>query len=83
VDFLEASKRVQDLKKRPDNSTLLKLYSLYKQGSDGDVTGSRPGLLDIKGRAKWDAWQTLKGLSQQQAQRQYVALVTELVGKDK
>jgi len=82
MDFSEASQRVQNLKKRPDNSTLLKLYSLYKQGSDGDVTGSRPGMLDIKGRAKWDAWQTLKGLSQQQAQRQYIALVSELVSKE-
>ena len=81
MEFQEAAKKVQTLKKRPDNSTLLKLYSLYKQGTDGDVTGSRPGMLDIKGRAKWDAWQSIKGLSAQQAQRQYVAIVTELIQK--
>ncbi len=57
---------------------MLNLYALYKQGSAGDVTGSRPGMLDIKGRAKFDAWAGKKGQSQAQAQAAYVALVEKL-----
>ncbi|MBP9087044.1 MAG: acyl-CoA-binding protein [Kofleriaceae bacterium] len=57
---------------------LLNLYALYKQGSAGDVAGSRPGMLDIKGRAKFDAWAGKKGQSQAQAQAAYVALVEKL-----
>lgn len=57
---------------------MLNLYALYKQGSAGDVTGSRPGMLDIKGRAKYDAWAGKKGQSQAQAQAAYVALVEKL-----
>ncbi len=57
---------------------MLNLYALYKQGSAGDVVGSRPGMLDIKGRAKFDAWAGKKGQSQEQAQAAYVALVEKL-----
>ena len=57
---------------------MLNLYALYKQGSAGDVTGSRPGMLDIKGRAKYDAWAGKKGQSQAQAQAGYIALVEKL-----
>ncbi len=57
---------------------MLNLYALYKQGSAGDVTGSRPGMLDIKGRAKYDAWAGKKGQTQAQAQAAYVALVEML-----
>ena len=70
----------KNLSERPDNMTLLKLYSLYKQGSHGDVQGDRPGMTDFVGRAKWDAWEALKGLPQEQAQQQYIDLVTELKG---
>ena len=57
---------------------MLSLYALYKQGSAGDAAGSRPGMLDIKGRAKFDAWAGKKGQSQIQAQAAYVALVEKL-----
>ena len=57
---------------------MLNLYALYKQGSAGDVSGSRPGMLDIKGRAKYDAWAGKKGQSQAQAQAGYIALVEKL-----
>lgn len=60
------------------NDVLLELYALYKQGTAGDVSGSRPGMLDIKGRAKFDAWAGKKGQSQAQAQANYVALVEKL-----
>jgi acyl-CoA-binding protein len=58
----------------------LKLYSLYKQGSTGDVTGKRPGFTDFKGRAKYDAWDKLKDTSQKKAMEDYIALVAKLQG---
>jgi diazepam-binding inhibitor (GABA receptor modulator, acyl-CoA-binding protein) len=70
----------KNLAERPDNMTLLKMYSLYKQGSNGDVQGDRPGMTDFVGRAKWDAWESLKGLPQEQAQQQFIDLVAELKG---
>lgn len=68
----------KQLPERPDNMTLLKLYALYKQGSSGDVDGSRPGFTDMVGRAKWDAWNELKGQSQDEAQQSYIELIESL-----
>jgi acyl-CoA-binding protein len=68
------------LPERPDNATLLKLYALYKQATAGDVEGKRPGFTDLVGRAKWDAWNELKGISANDAMKQYVALVEDLKG---
>jgi acyl-CoA-binding protein len=68
------------MSERPDNMTLLKMYGLYKQGSNGDAQGERPGMTDFVGRAKWDAWNALKGLPQEQAQQQYIDLIAELKG---
>lgn len=64
--------------KSADNDTLLRLYALYKQGSLGDISGSRPGVMDQIGRAKYDAWAEYKGLTQVQAMSDYVRLVEEL-----
>lgn len=66
------------LSERPDNATLLKLYSLYKQGSEGDVQGKRPGFTDMVGRAKYDAWAALSGISPEAAKQQYIDLIAEL-----
>ena len=66
------------LKKAPDNDTLLALYSLYKQASVGDVSGERPGALDMINRAKFDAWTSRKGLGREDAMKAYVELVTKL-----
>jgi diazepam-binding inhibitor (GABA receptor modulator, acyl-CoA-binding protein) len=63
---------------KPDNDTLLKMYSLFKQGSVGDATGDRPGMMDFVGRAKYDAWASLKGKTIEQAQQAYVDLVESL-----
>ena len=76
--FDTASREVQQLPQRPDNMTLLKLYSLFKQATEGDVSGKRPGLTDLVGRAKYDAWAGLKGLSNEQAMQDYVGLVEKL-----
>ena len=77
-EFEDAQRRVKTLTAAPDNDTLLALYALYKQGTEGDVRGSRPGMMDFKGRAKWDAWSSKKGLSKDDAMKAYVALVARL-----
>lgn len=77
--FRSASERVKSLTTRPTNEQLLELYALYKQGTDGDVTGARPGMFDLKGRAKYDAWAGKKGTAKAQAQQSYVALVDRLL----
>jgi len=62
------------------NDVLLQLYSLYKQATEGDVQGKRPGRLDIKGRAKYDAWEARRGTANDTAMEQYVALINKLGG---
>lgn len=68
----------QNLSERPDNQTLLKLYALYKQGSVGDNDQAKPGLGDIVGRAKWEAWNKLQGTARDDAMQQYVDLIASL-----
>ncbi|HJR75085.1 MAG TPA: acyl-CoA-binding protein [Luteimonas sp.] len=76
--FEQATKDVQALPDRPDNDTLLRLYALYKQGSEGDVQGDKPGFFDFVGTAKYEAWAKLKGTSQDDAMKKYVDLVKKL-----
>ena len=76
--FEQAVADSKNLPERPDNMTLLKLYALYKQGSAGDADGKRPGFTDMVGRAKWDAWNELKGQSADEAQQAYVDLIEDL-----
>jgi acyl-CoA-binding protein len=76
--FAEAKSRVEKLATRPSNERLLELYGLYKQATEGDVAGARPGLLDLKGRAKFDAWAKRKGSPKDDAMKRYVALIDEL-----
>lgn len=66
------------LAQRPDNMTLLRLYGLYKQGSMGDLVGERPGFSDMVGRAKFDAWDALRGTGREAAMQQYIDLVESL-----
>ena len=77
-NFEQAAKDVQALSERPDNDTLLRLYALYKQGSEGDVSGTKPGFFDFVGTAKYEAWAKLKGMSQDEAKQKYVDLVKKL-----
>ena len=76
--FEDAQARVKQLSKSPSTDDLLELYALYKQSTAGDVSGSRPGMLDMKGRAKFDAWAKKKGTSKDDAMTKYVALVDRL-----
>lgn len=76
--FEAAAAQSKTLRKAPDNDTLLALYGLYKQGSIGDVSGARPGVMDMVGRAKYDAWAGRRGLAREAAMAEYVALVGKL-----
>jgi acyl-CoA-binding protein len=78
--FEQAAKDVKGLAERPDNDTMLRLYALYKQGSEGDVKGDKPGFFDFVGSAKYEAWEKLQGMSQDQARKKYVDLVKTLLG---
>jgi acyl-CoA-binding protein len=78
--FEKAAKDIQSLAERPDNDTLLRLYALYKQGAEGDVSGDKPGFFDFVGTAKYEAWAKLKGTAQEDAKKKYVDLVKKLVG---
>jgi acyl-CoA-binding protein len=79
--FRDAQQRVEKLSQRPGNDELLELYGLYKQATAGDVSGKRPGMLDLKGRAKHDAWSARKGMSKDDAMRSYVETVDRLAKK--
>ena len=76
--FDQAVTDSKQLPEKPDNMTLLKLYALYKQASAGDVDGKRPGFTDMVGRAKWDAWNNLKGTDSKTAMQDYVDLIESL-----
>ena len=77
-EFAAAQKDVQDLPERPGNETLLELYSFYKQATEADVTGDKPGAFDFKARAKYDAWEARKGMKRDVAMKAYVRLVEHL-----
>ena len=76
--FEAAAAESRNLDERPDNATLLKIYGLFKQGSLGDNQDSRPGFSDVVARAKWDAWNALKGTSTDAAMQQYIDQIKEL-----
>lgn len=79
--FSEAQADVQKLTDKPDNDTLLELYSYFKQATEGDVTGNKPGPFDFKGRAKWESWESRKGMSREVAMKGYIKLVNHLKSK--
>lgn len=80
-DFDNAAIRSKELTQRPANDELLNLYALFKQATEGDNTGERPGGFDFKGAAKHDAWDKLKGTSSNEAMQQYIKLVDDLHAK--
>ena len=76
--FEAAVANSKNLSARPDNATLLKIYALYKQATAGDNTEKKPSFSDMVGRAKWDAWEKLKGTGADDAKQQYVDLIAAL-----
>jgi acyl-CoA-binding protein len=78
--FEKALKDIKTLSSKPDNDVLLKLYSLYKQATSGDVTGDKPGFFDFAGVAKYEAWEALAGTPSEDAMQQYIDTVNGLLG---
>ncbi len=76
--FEKAVAESKSLPEKPDNMTLLKIYALYKQATAGDVDGKRPGFTDMVGRAKWDAWNEVKGKDDKSAMQDYIDLIDSL-----
>ncbi len=79
-DFEAAVGRSKQLPEKPSNNDLLKLYSLYKQATTGDVSGDKPGLFDFVAKAKYEAWEKVQGMASEEAMQQYTALVEALEG---
>ncbi|XP_076300492.1 acyl-CoA binding protein 1 [Lasioglossum baleicum] len=79
--FNKAAEEVKDLSSQPSDANMLELYSLFKQATVGDCNTTRPGMLDFKGKAKWDAWDQKKGMSQDAAKEQYIQKVDELIAE--
>jgi diazepam-binding inhibitor (GABA receptor modulating acyl-CoA-binding protein) len=78
AQFEAAVANSKNLTERPDNATLLKLYALYKQGSQGDNTDPKPGFSDMIGRAKWEAWNAIKGQTSEEAMQAYIDQIESL-----
>ncbi|XP_045597182.1 acyl-CoA-binding protein homolog [Procambarus clarkii] len=80
-NFKEAADKVKKLKTQPNDDELKELYGFYKQSTVGDIDTERPGMLDFKGKAKWDAWNSKKGMSKEAAMEAYIAKADELISK--
>ena len=80
ASFQQAARDVMNLADEPDNNTKLRLYALYKQATEGDVSGPKPGFFDFVGSAKYEAWEKVRGTPREAAMQQYVALVKKLTG---
>lgn len=81
AEFTAKAEAVSNLTQRPSDDELLKLYGLFKQATVGDNTTTKPGMFDFKGKYKWEAWDKLKGTSQEEAETQYIAFADELITK--
>ncbi|KAM9851507.1 acyl-CoA-binding domain-containing protein 7 [Aulostomus maculatus] len=81
VEFEKIAGDVKTVKTRPSDQELLDLYGLYKQGLVGDINTEKPGMLDMKGKAKWDAWNSRKGMSKDDAMSAYITLAKEIISK--
>jgi len=79
--FNKAAEDLKNMTVRPTDEELKEIYALYKQGTVGDVNTDRPGMMDFKGKAKWDAWKSKSGMTQEAAKEAYVAKVTEVIAK--
>ncbi|XP_053744235.1 acyl-CoA-binding domain-containing protein 7 isoform X1 [Synchiropus splendidus] len=81
AEFEKIAEDVKNVNSRPTDQELLDLYGLYKQATVGDVNTDRPGMLDLKGKAKWDAWNSRKGMSKEDAMTAYIGLAKEIICK--
>lgn len=81
--FNKAAEDVKKLKTKPNDQDLLELYAYYKQVTVGDCNTTRPGMIDFKGKAKWDAWDGKRGTSKEDAEAAYIAKANDLISNDK
>lgn len=79
--FIKAVEDVKQLSVKPTDEELLDLYRYFKQASVGDCNTTRPGMFDLKGKYKWDAWNGLKGTSKEDAEKKYITIVENLLSK--
>ncbi|XP_076291793.1 acyl-CoA-binding protein-like [Lasioglossum baleicum] len=79
--FDEAAEAMKKFSKRPTDEELLEIYALFKQATTGNVNTSRPGMMDLKGKAKWDYWKAKEGMSKDKAKEEYVKLVDSMKPK--
>jgi diazepam-binding inhibitor (GABA receptor modulating acyl-CoA-binding protein) len=79
AEFLKVAEEVKKLKSTPSNEDLIELYGYYKQATVGDINTERPGMLDFKGKAKWDGWSSRKGMSKEDAEKQYIEVANRLI----
>lgn len=79
AEFVKAAEDVKNLKAKPTDNEMLELYGLYKQATVGDVNTARPGMFDMTGKAKWDAWDKRKGLSKEDAEKQYITVAKRII----
>jgi len=76
--FERAIEDSKTLSEKPSNETLLNLYSLYKQSTEGDINGNAPAMFDFVAKAKYESWSSLKGKTQEAAMQEYINLVEKL-----
>ncbi len=76
--FEQASVDVKSLSQRPSDNDMLSLYALYKQATEGDVSGDKPGFFDFVARAKYEAWEGLQGTGAEDAMQKYIDKVRSL-----
>ena len=81
AEFTKAADDIKKLTERPSNEELLDLYGFFKQATVGDVNTDRPGMFDLKGKAKWDNWNSRKGLTKEEAEQKYIELAKSLLAK--
>ncbi|XP_061088335.1 acyl-CoA-binding domain-containing protein 7 isoform X1 [Conger conger] len=81
AEFDQVAGDVKKVKTRPEDQELLDLYGLYKQATVGDINTDKPGVMDLKGKAKWDAWNSRKGMSKDDAMTAYITLGKEIINK--
>ena len=80
-EFTKAAADVKSLTERPTNEELLDLYGYYKQATVGDVNTERPGMFYLKEKAKWDNWDSRKGMAKEEAEQKYIQLVKDIMAK--
>ncbi|KAJ1741989.1 hypothetical protein LPJ78_004455 [Coemansia sp. RSA 989] len=80
-EFNETSELAKSLPIGVTNQEKLQLYAHFKQANEGDINTDRPGMMDFAGKAKWDEWNKLKGMSKQAAMEKYIQVYKDLKAK--